>query len=74
VARVRHGQRQHLVRTRALGMGVLGSTPFAAAQPDGTIDVFWRGSGDGHLWHAYYRAGHGWAGPQSLGGDLYPMP
>jgi hypothetical protein len=57
----------------SLGMGPLGSTPFATAQPDGTENVFWRGSSDDHLWHAYYQSG-GWHGPQDLGGDLYPMP
>jgi peptidoglycan/xylan/chitin deacetylase (PgdA/CDA1 family) len=59
---------------RSLGMGTLGSAPFATAQPMGAIDVFWRGSGDDHLWHAYYRPGHGWAGAQNLGGHLYPVP
>jgi hypothetical protein len=54
-------------------MGPLGSRPFAAAQPDGIEDVFWHGSSDDHLWHAYYRPG-GWHGPQDLGGHLYPMP
>ena len=57
----------------SLGMGPLGSRPFATAQPDGIEDVFWRGSSDDHLWHAYYRPG-GWHGPQDLGGHLYPMP
>ena len=56
-----------------LGMGTLGSMPFATAQPDSSIDVFWRGAGDDHLWHAYYRSG-GWHGAQNLGGDLYPIP
>jgi hypothetical protein len=36
--------------------------------------VFWHGASDDHLWHAYYRLGHGWHGPQDLGGDLYSMP
>jgi peptidoglycan/xylan/chitin deacetylase (PgdA/CDA1 family) len=57
-----------------LGMGALGSTPFATAQPNGAIDVFWRGSAHSYLWHAYYRAGHGWGGGENLGGDLYPIP
>jgi peptidoglycan/xylan/chitin deacetylase (PgdA/CDA1 family) len=57
----------------SLGMGPLGSRPFATAQPDGTENVFWRGSSDDHLWHAYYHSG-GWHGPQDLGGHLYPMP
>jgi hypothetical protein len=57
----------------SLGMGPLGSTPFATAQPNGTEDVFRRGSANDHLWRAYYRSGHGWHGPQDLGGHLYPM-
>ena len=57
----------------SLGMGTLGSKPWATAQPAGAIDVFWRGSGDSHLWHASYRPGTGWAGPGNLGGDLYPV-
>jgi hypothetical protein len=57
----------------SLGMGPLGSTPFATSQPDGTENAFWRGTSDGHLWHAYYNSS-GWHGPQDLGGDLYPMP
>ncbi len=39
-----------------LEMGVLGSAPFAAGQPGGVVDVFWKGSADGHLWQARYRA------------------
>jgi peptidoglycan/xylan/chitin deacetylase (PgdA/CDA1 family) len=58
----------------SLGMGVLGSMPFVTAQPNGNEDVFWRGAGNDHLWHAYYRPGPGWAGAQNLGGDLAPMP
>jgi len=45
-----------------LGLGGLGSSPFAAGQPSGVIDVFWKGSADSHLWHARYRAG-AWTGP-----------
>jgi hypothetical protein len=52
-----------------LGMGVLGSSPFATGQPGGMIDVFWKGSADPHLWHARYRAGS-WAGPANLGGRV----
>jgi len=55
-------------------MGPLGSMPFATAGPNGTEDVFWRGTGNDHLWHAYFRSGDVWRGPQDLGGDLYPMP
>ena len=34
----------------------------AVAQPNGVIDVFWKGSHDPHLWHAQYNPRHGWAG------------
>ncbi len=54
-------------------MGMLGSGPFATAQPAGAIDVFWRESGDIHLWHASYRPRTGCPGPGNLGGDLYPI-
>jgi len=57
----------------SLGMGVLGSGPWATAQPSGAIDVFWRGSSGSHLWRAAYRPGTGWSGPGDLGGDLYPV-
>ncbi len=61
-------------RQRLAMMGVLGSAPRAVAQPDGVIDVFWRGSADDHLWHAQYTPGSGWNGPQGLGGDLASLP
>ncbi|MGO9162345.1 MAG: glycoside hydrolase domain-containing protein [Streptosporangiaceae bacterium] len=51
-------------------LGVIGSPPRAVAQSDGVVDVFWRGSADDHLWHGEYSPGHGWAGPQGLGGSL----
>jgi peptidoglycan/xylan/chitin deacetylase (PgdA/CDA1 family) len=57
----------------SLGMGVLGSRPWATGRPDGSLDVFWRGSADDNLWHAYNVPGHGWHGPQNLGGHLYPV-
>ncbi|HEV2450516.1 MAG TPA: polysaccharide deacetylase family protein [Streptosporangiaceae bacterium] len=56
----------------SLGMGTLGSRPWATAQPSGTIDVFWRGT-DAQLWHAFYAPGHGWSGAGNLGGDLDPV-
>ncbi len=55
-------------------MGVLGSGPRAVAQPNGVIDVFWKGSADDHLWHAQYSPRRGWSGPQRLGGDLAGAP
>lgn len=52
-----------------LGMGVLGSAPFAAGQPGGVVNVFWKGSADGHLWQARYRRG-AWSRPADLGGAV----
>jgi hypothetical protein len=48
--------------------------PEAVAQPDGVIDVFWRGYGGIHLWHAQFDPASGWAGPQNLHGDLGSDP
>jgi hypothetical protein len=48
--------------------------PEAVAQPDGIVDVFWRGYGGVHLWHAQYDPVSGWAGPQNLGGHLASDP
>src|SRR5262249_55589417 len=56
-----------------LGLGTLGSRPWATGEPDGTMDVFWRGSADDNLWLASYVPGRGWRGPQNLGGHLYPV-
>src|SRR5262249_48967089 len=46
-----------------LGLGTLGSRPWATGEPDGTMDVFWRGSADDNLWLASYVPGRGWRGP-----------
>jgi hypothetical protein len=56
-----------------LGMGVLGSAPFAAGQPGGVVNVFWKGSADGHLWQARYRRG-AWSRPADLGGAVSGPP
>jgi Domain of unknown function (DUF1906) len=61
-------------RLKRLPEGEIGSRPVAVAQSDGEIDVFWRGASDTHLWHAEYRPGSGWAGPQDLGGQLASVP
>lgn len=61
-----HGQR--LGQFGPVGM------PEAVAQPDGVIDVFWRGYGGIHLWHGQYDPGSGWAGPQNLRGRLASDP
>jgi len=56
-----------------LGMGTLGSRPWATSQPSGAIDVFWRGAADSHMWRATYHPGTGWTGAGNLGGNLYPV-
>ena len=43
----------------SLGMGSI-SQPLAAGQTDGTIDVFWKGTADNHMWHAFFNTGGGW--------------
>ena len=48
--------------------------PEAVAQPNGVIDVFWRGTQDASLWLAQYDPGLGWAGPQDLGGTVDGLP
>jgi hypothetical protein len=55
----------------SLGFGTLGSSPTATGRPDGTVDVFWRGANDDHLWHAHYTAGVSWSsGATDLGGHI----
>ena len=54
-----------------LSMGRIGGDVFAAGRPNGTIDVFWRGTGVPHLWHARYHPASGrWTGPNDLGGTI----
>jgi hypothetical protein len=61
-------------KARALPqMGAVGE-PRAVAQPNGVIDVFWLSTRDDHLWHGQYSPGHGWTGPQNLGGSLSSPP
>ncbi|MGD0685994.1 MAG: glycoside hydrolase domain-containing protein [Streptosporangiaceae bacterium] len=58
-------------------MGEIGSPPVAVAQPNGVVDVFWRGSADDHLWHGQFSPGkgrQGWKGPQDLRGSLASDP
>ncbi len=55
---------------RRLGMGPLGGPPQATAQPDGGVQVYWRGSGNSFIWEAFYRPGTGWFGPRDLGGNV----
>lgn len=51
-------------------VGKVGGHVFAAGQRNGVVDVFWRGVRDPHLWHARYRPGGAWSGPDNLGGKL----
>jgi hypothetical protein len=54
-----------------VAMGKISGDVFAAARPDGTIDVFWRGTGVPHLWHArYHSRSSRWTGPNDLGGNV----
>jgi hypothetical protein len=54
-----------------LDMGRIGGDVFAAGRTDGTIDVFWRGTGTPHLWHArYHPRSSRWTGPDNLGGNV----
>jgi hypothetical protein len=55
-------------------MRILGGPPKAIAQPGGEVDVFWKGSHDVHLWRGVHFPGHGWQGPQRLGGALASDP
>lgn len=58
-------------RASPLPLGKTGGGVFAAGQPNGMIDVFWRGLGNRHLWHARYSPSqHSWAGPDDLGGSV----
>jgi hypothetical protein len=63
----------HRARMVAM-MGSLGGAPRAVAQPNGVIDVFWKGSHDNHLWHGQYSPAQGWKGPQNLQGSLASWP
>jgi Domain of unknown function (DUF1906) len=55
-------------------MSTIGSPPSAVAQPNGVVDVFWKGSADNGLWHGQFSPGKGWRGPQGLGGSLVSQP
>ena len=50
------------------GTGKPAGGPFAAAQGNGQIDVFWRGLADSGLWQARYSGS--WVGPVDLGGSV----
>jgi hypothetical protein len=54
-------------------MGPLGGPPHATAQVNGTIEVFWTGSGNNHLWAAF-RSSSRWRGPRDLGGHVTNAP
>jgi hypothetical protein len=54
-----------------LPLGTIGGGVFAAGQPNGVVDVFWRGAADHHLWHSrYYPRGSSWTRPHDLGGSV----
>jgi hypothetical protein len=56
---------------RKIGMGPLGGAPYAVARQNGTIDVFWQGTGaTPSLWHGWVNSGTTWQGPQDLGGTV----
>ncbi len=59
-----------------LGTRRLGGSPTAAPEPDGAVDVFWRGAGNAGLGRAAASAGGRWSAPQDLGGrvSLAPFP
>jgi hypothetical protein len=52
------------------GMGILGGPPHAVAQPDGEVDVFWRGSTETHtIWSAELKPGRRAIGPLRVAGQ-----
>ncbi|HEY5986964.1 MAG TPA: glycoside hydrolase domain-containing protein [Streptosporangiaceae bacterium] len=54
-----------------LSIGSVGRGLFAVGQPGGILDVFWRGPGDGHLWHDRFSPRtSSWTRPNSLGGSV----
>jgi hypothetical protein len=54
-----------------LPLGTIGGGVFAAGQPNGVVDVFWRGAADHNLWHSrYYPRGSSWTRPHDLGGNV----
>jgi hypothetical protein len=57
-----------------LGMGPLGGPPRAVGQPDGTVDVFWKGTTNA-LWSAHYDpSAQAWSGPTNFGGAMSSDP
>jgi hypothetical protein len=64
----------HWSRPESLGMGPLGSSVHATAQPDGSIEVFWQGTAPHQVWGALRGRGGRWSGPRNLGGRVYDTP
>jgi len=57
-----------------LGMGPLGGSPQVTAQPAGSIEVYWAGSGNSDLWEAVLLPRSGWHGPRDLAGQVRSDP
>jgi Rv2525c-like, glycoside hydrolase-like domain len=54
-----------------LPLGSVGRGLFAGGQASGILDVFWRGPGDGHLWHGRFNPRtSSWTRPNDLGGSV----
>jgi hypothetical protein len=61
-------------RPRNLGMARVGGAPQATSQPNGSIEVYWGGSGNPFLWEAFFNSRRHWQGPRDLGGDVGSVP
>jgi hypothetical protein len=61
-------------RPASLGMGPLGGSARATAQPNGAIEVFWRGTDPYQLWAAFLSPGGRWTGPHNLAGRVSYQP
>jgi Domain of unknown function (DUF1906) len=64
----------HWSRPVKLGMGPLGGSVHATAQPKGTIQVVWRGTAPHQVWGAARSRTGRWSGPRPLGGRIHGTP